>query len=281
MDIYLCEESVFHHFPQVSVEVAIDRLEQKKVHLVSGTFGSIFSRTKPEDIQLVSVENRLEAYWVINVHLKTVYERNSTFTIPLSGKGIEYVTINGQDYQALEDSKGESSISMNGVEHCLEEFQETFAFDGSGASLDVRQYQSFPKTEVINLEDFAPEGVVVIPPKALASTVVRSVLSEVIKPIDAQIIHEERIDIEALEINFKPVYAMEYEWAQKNKKVVLEFDALTGEILGQGQKLGDTVKGVVTTDLLFDVTAVTAGALVPGGSLAVKLVKVAYEHKKK
>jgi hypothetical protein len=45
--------------------------------------------------------------------------------------------------------------------------------------------------------------------------------------------------------------------------------------------LGDTVKGVLTTDLLFDVTAVTAGALVPGGSLAVKLVKVAYDHKKK
>jgi hypothetical protein len=281
MDIYLCKESVFHHFPQVSVEVAIDRLEQKKVQLVSGTLGSIFSRTKPEDIQLVSVENRLEAYWVIKVHLKTVYERNRTYKVPLTGKEIEYVTINGQDYQASADAKGENSFSMNGVEHCLEELQQSFAFDGSGAELDVSKYQGFPKTEVINLEDFAPESVVVIPPKALASTIVRSVLSKVIKPIDAQIIQEERIDIEALEINFKPVYAMEYDWTQKNKKVVLEFDALTGEILGQGQKLGDTVKGMVTTDFLFDVTAVTAGALVPGGSLAVKLVKVAYDHKKK
>ena len=51
--------------------------------------------------------------------------------------------------------------------------------------------------------------------------------------------------------------------------------------VGISVRIGDTVKVVVTKDLLFDVTAVTAGALVPGGSLAVKLVKVAYEHKKK
>jgi len=281
MDIYLCKESAFHHFPQVSVEVAIDRLDQKKVQLVSGTLGSIFSRTKPEDIELISVENRLEAYWVINVHLRTVYERNRTYSLPLSGSGIEYVTIHGQDVTATTDSKGNASVSLNGVEHCLEELQQSYGFDGEGKEIDLRKFQTFPKTEVLELENFAPEGVLVIPPKALASTVVRTVLSKIIKPIDAQIIHEERIDIEALEINFRPVYAMEYSWKQKNKMVVLEFDALTGEILGQGQKLGDTVKGVLTSDFLFDVTAVTAGALVPGGSLAVKLVKVAYDHTKK
>ncbi len=281
MDIYICKESAYHHFPQVSVEVAIDRLEQKKVQHVSGTLGSIFSRTKPEDIELVSVENRLEAYWVIKVHLRTVYERNRTYSLPLSGSEIEHVTIHGQDVTTSTDSKGNTSISLNGVEHCVEEFQQSYGFDGEGKEIELSKYQAFPKTEVIDLENFAPEGVVVIPPKALASTVVRSVLSKVIKPIDAQIIHEERIDIEALEINFKPVYAMEYHWIPKDKMVVLEFDALTGEILGQGKKMGDTVKEVLTSELLFDVTAVTAGALVPGGSIAVKLVKVAYDHKKK
>lgn len=281
MDIYLCKESAFHHFPQVSVEVAIDRLDQKKVQLVSGPLGSIFSRTKPDDIELVSVENRLEAYWVIKVHLRTVYERNRTYLLPISGSEIEYVTIHGQDVTATTDSKGNASISLNGVEHCLEEFQQSFGFDGEGKEINLSRYQTFPKTEVLELENFAPEGVLVIPPKALASTVVRSMLSKVIKPIDAQIIHEERIDIEALEINFRPVYAMEYHWIPKNKTVVLEFDALTGEILGQGKKMGDTVKEVLTPEFLFDVTAVTAGALVPGGSIAVKLVKVAYEHKNK
>ena len=81
MDIYLAEERAFHYFPQVTLEVAIDRLDQKKVQFVSGTISKLLSRTKPEDIELVSVENRLEAYWEIKVHLRTVYERNRTYSV--------------------------------------------------------------------------------------------------------------------------------------------------------------------------------------------------------
>ena len=163
----------------------------------------------------------------------------------------------------------------------MEDAKHDFTFDGAGVETDMSKYNSFPKIEIVDFKDFAPEGVLVIPPKALASTVVRSILSKVIKPVEAQVIHEERIDVEALEINFRPIYAMEYHWIPKDKKVVLEFDAQTGEILGKGEKLGDQVKGMITPELLFDVTAVAAGTLVPGGGLAVKLVKVAYDHTKK
>lgn len=281
MDIYLAKESAFHYIPQVSVEVALDRLERKKVQLVSGTLGKLFSRAKPEDFQVSSVENRLEAYWNIGVHLLTVYERKRTYSIPLCGCEIDHVTVLGHDLPATTDGKGSASFSLDGVEHCVEESEHQFTFDGDGTEVDMSQYTSFPKTEVIDFENFAPEGVLVVPPKALASTVVRSVLSKVIKPVDAQIIHEERVDIEALEINFRPVYAVEYHWTLKDKHVVIEFDALTGEILGQGQKMGDDVKEILTPELLFDVTSVAAGALVPGGGIAVKLIKVAYDHTKK
>jgi hypothetical protein len=281
MDIYLAEERAFHYFPQVSLEVAIDRLDQKKVQLVSGTFGKLLSRTKPEDIQLVSVENRLEAYWEISVHLRTVYERTRTYIVPLSGSEIDRVTLLGQEIPVTSDKKCGSSLTLDGVEHCVGESRHYFTFDGEGAEKDMSPYQSFPKTEIIDLEGFTPEGVLVVPPKARSSTVVRSVLSRVIKPVDAQVIHEERVDVDKLDINFRPIYAMEYDWVPKDKHVVLEFDALTGEILGHGQKMADQVKEVLTPELLFDVTEVAVGALVPGGSIAMKLVKVAYDHQKK
>jgi hypothetical protein len=57
MDIYLADERAFQLIPQFTLEVARDRLEQKKTNLVSGTLGSMFSRPKPEEIQFVSVEN--------------------------------------------------------------------------------------------------------------------------------------------------------------------------------------------------------------------------------
>lgn len=281
MDIYLSEESAYHHIPQVTVEVALDRLERKKVQLVSGTLGSLVSRAKSEDIQLVSMENRLEAYWQISVHLHTVYERKKTYTIPLSGPEIVNVTLLGQDLPVTTVSKKGTCLSVDGVEHCKEDARHDFTFDGEGAEKDMSKYNSFPKTEIVNFADFAPEGVLVIPPKALASTVVRSILSQVINPVDAQVIHEERIDIEKLDINFRPVYAMEYLWAAKNKKVILEYDALTGKYNSHGEKLGGQVKEILSADLIFDISSVAAGALVPGGSTVVKLAKAVYNQTKK
>ena len=95
-----------------------------------------------------------------------------------------------------------------------------------------------------------------------------------------QVIHEERVDIEVIELNFRPVYALEYEWTSKGKRVIVEFDALLGDMRSGGKKWSDQIKGIITRDLFFDVTADAVGMLVPGGSIAVKLVKAVVDRKK-
>ncbi|HXQ38117.1 MAG TPA: hypothetical protein VN843_29200, partial [Anaerolineales bacterium] len=79
---------------------------------------------------------------------------------------------------------------------------------------------------------------------------------------------------------FRPIYAFEYEWAAKNKRVVIEFDPLTGEMHSGGKRWSDQIKSMVTRDLIFDITADAFGTLVPGGSIAVKLVKAVVDRKK-
>jgi hypothetical protein len=209
-----------------------------------------------------------------------VYERNHTYTIPVSGTEVHHVTALGQDLPVTADPKGGASILLNGVEHCVEERRQSYTFDGTGTKMDLSRYQSFAKTEIADLGQFAPAGVLVVPPQAHATTVVRTVLAEVIKPVQAQVIHEERVNLEALDINFRPVYALEYEWVTKGKRVILEFDGLTGEVHTGGKKLNDQIKGMVTRDLIFDVTADAAGLIVPGGSIAVKLVKAVVDRRK-
>jgi hypothetical protein len=281
MEIYLADERAFQLIPQFTVEVARDRLEQKKTNLVTSSLGAVFSRPKPEEIRFVSVENRLESFWLVSVFVHTAFDRNGSYTIPLSGSEIKQVTILGQELTATSNAKGGASFTLSGVEHCVEERRASFTFDGlSGVKGDFSKYLSFAKSEIIDLEHFAPAGILVVPPQAHATAVVRPVLAEVIKPIQAQMIHEERVDLEAIELNFRPVYAMEYEWTTKGKRVILEFDALTGEMHSGGKKLSDQIKSMLTRDLLFDVTADAAGLFVPGGSIAVKLVKAAIDHKK-
>jgi hypothetical protein len=280
MDIFLAVERAFHLIPQISLEVARDRLEQKKVSLVSGTLGAFISRPKPEDIQIVSFESRLEAFWLINVLVRTVYERNKSYTIQVSGPEVDHVTALGQDLPVTVLPKGGASIALAGVEHCLEERQDSFTFDGMGAKTDLSKYLAYAKSEIADLGQFAPAGVLVVPPQAHATTVIRTVLAEVIKPVQAQKIHEERVNVETLDINFRPVYAFEYEWATKGKRVVLEFDGLTGEVHTGGKKQTGQIKGMLTRDLIFDVTADAAGLIIPGGSIAVKLVKAVVDRKK-
>jgi hypothetical protein len=280
MEVILPVERAYHLIPQITEEVACDRMEQKKASLVTGTLGALISRPKPEDIRFVSFENRLEAFWQLNVFVRTVYERGHAYTILVSGAEVHHVTALGQDLAVTVNAKGAASFLLNGVEHCLEEHRHAFTFDGAGVKTDLSRYQSYAKSEIPDLSQFAPAGVLVVPPSARATTIMRTVLSEVIKPVRAEIIHEERVTVEALDINFRPVYALEYEWVPKGKRVVLEFDGLTGEVHGGGKKLGNQIKGVITRDLVFDVTADAAGMIFPGGSIAVKLVKAVVDRGK-
>jgi hypothetical protein len=280
MDIYLATERSFQLTSQFSVEVARDRLEQKKTSLVAGTVGSLISRPKPEEIQLVSVENRLEAFWLISVFVRTAYDRNRTYTVPVSGPEVRQITALGQDLPVTSNPKGGTSVAISAVEHCVEERHQSYTFDGAGVKSDLNKYLSFAKNEITDLEHFAPADVLVVPPQAHATTVVRTVLADVIKPVQAQVIQEERVNVEVLDLYFRPVYAMEYEWAAKGKRVILELDALTGEAHSGGKKLKDQIKSMVTRDLIFDVTADAAGMIVPGGSIAVKLVKAVVDRGK-
>ena len=198
--------------------------------------------------------------------VRTVYERRRAYTFPVGGAEVHHVTALGQDLPVTVTPKGEAQVTLPGVEHCIEEHRHSFTFDGAGAKTVLSKYLSFAKSEITELDKFAPEGVLVVPPHAHASMVIRWVLVEVIKPVQAEVIHEEKVNVEALEINFRPIYALEYEWASKGKRVVLEFDGLTGEVHTGGKKLGSQIKGIVTRELIFDVTVDAVGMIVPGGA---------------
>ena len=282
MDIYLATEHAYHYIPQFSLDVARDRVEQKKVNLVAGTLGTLFSRAKPEELQLVTAENRVEPFWLLEASSRTVYDRARTFTIVVSGAEVKSVSVMGQDLPTVPQPKGEPAFILTGVEHCKQELQTRQTFDGiSGNKVDLLKYAGSAKSEIADISTFAPEGVLVVPPQVKANAVVRQVTAEVVQPVEnVQTIHEERVNIETIDLNFRPIYAFEYEWTTKNKKVVIEFDPLTGEMRTGGKRLSDQIKGLLTRDLIFDVTADAFGTIVPGGSIAVKLVKAVVDRKK-
>jgi hypothetical protein len=285
MDIHLAPEHAYHLIPQVMLDVARDRVEQKKANLVAGMVGALLSRPRPEEIQLVGVENRLEPFWHIAVSARTVFDRNKTYTVAVGGPEVQRVTVLGQEVVVDAKAKGGPAIALAAAEHCLDEQRASRTFDAvSGAPGDFGKYVSVSKTEIADLAAFAPEGVLVVPPQVRATAAVRQVMTEVVKPVqNAQVIHEERVNVETVDLNFRPVYAFEYDWAAKGKKTVVEFDAITGETRTGGKTLTDQIKGMktmLTRDFLFDVSADAVGMIVPGGGIAVKLVRAVVDRGK-
>jgi hypothetical protein len=217
---------------------------------------------------------------LVTISSRTVYDRARRYTVPVSGAEVNSVSVLGQELPV--DIKDKlSSFSMDAIEHCQQSMRISRAFLGlQGAPADPEKYNPFAKTLIPDLNTFAPEGVLVVLPQLRATAVARQVIGEVLRPVqNAHTIHEERVDVETLDLNFLPVYAFEYERISKSKRTVIEFNALTGEINSGGSRMQDQFKGIVTRDLIFDVTADAVGMLVPGGSIAVKLVKAVVDQK--
>src|SRR5262245_32774793 len=121
MDIYLANEHAYHFIPQFTVEVARARVEQKKVNLIAGTLGSLFSCAKPEGLQLATFENGVVPFWLLEASSRTVYDRARTYTIAAGGAEVRSVSVMGTDFPVVPQSKGDSAFTITGVEHCVQE----------------------------------------------------------------------------------------------------------------------------------------------------------------
>src|SRR5258706_8681253 len=145
MDISLAEERAFQISPQVTLDVARVRVDDKRTGLVAGTVGALFSRPKPDEIKMLGVENRLEPFWVVTIGSHTVFDRNRSFTVSVAGPEGKSVTILDHEGQTGAQAKGAPTGTLQGGEQCLEELEVTRHFEGiSGAKGRFSRYLTAP-----------------------------------------------------------------------------------------------------------------------------------------
>lgn len=282
MEIVLSKERVFQLWPRFSYDQALAKAEEKKVAMVAGTFGNLFARPRPEEIALTAVQQRLEPFWHLAAHIRTVYDRQTVYNVVAGGPEVKEVSILGQRLPAAPQARSGPAVALAATEHCEEDVHltRTFAGDGTAAN-DLARLVVLEKGEVADLATYQPEGVVVVGPDMSASAVVRQVMAEAVKPVKAQVIHEERLEMEAIDLYFRPVYAFEYHWAAKGKRTVIEVDGISGDVRQGGSTLTQQLKRMLNRDVLFDISADAIGTFVPGGGIVVKLTKAALDLNRK
>jgi hypothetical protein len=186
------------------------------------------------------------------------------------------VAIEGLEYDA---SSG--SLSLTGLEHCLEEMRRELFIDGFTNQPDpsLADYLKFSSSEVPDedLDDLTTEKTIVVPPQARASAVVRDILIGMIKSVQADRILEDLINVERIDLYYRPVYAFQYRWLSKEREAIVEYDGVTGHVQTEGKIFQQYVGKMIDPEFLFDVGVETINLLIPGGGLALKLAKKGIE----
>ena len=280
MDIQLGTERIFVLRERDGGEQVRQQAMDHRTQAFGSGIGSLLSRPKADDVELVASQRRLEPFWHVAGRATYVYERTRSYPVVASAPEVQSVTILGTDYPVGRSGTGTGpgTFSITALEHCREERSHVLDADArTGARIaDAAVVLSGPRDEVADPATLTADDTVVIPPEQRASFVVRQLLGEMLKPVQADRILEESLTLETIDLCYRPIRAYEFHWKSKDKRGVVEIDAVTGAFR-QGGSFLPQLGRVITRDALFDIGADTIGLLVPGGSIAVKVARAALD----
>ena len=278
MDIQLGSERIFVLEEREGVEALRQRAMDRRTQSFGGGLGGLLQRPKAEDVVLATSQRRLEPFWHVAGRAHYVYERTRDYTVVASAREVREVTIQGTTYPVSEAGPAARSFSFSAIEHCREELAHELDADArTGARVaDATAVLAGPRHEVNDPATLASDATIVVPPEHRASFVVRQLLAEMLKPVQADRVIEESLTLETIDLCYRPIWAFEFHWQSKDKRGVIEIDAATGLIRHGGSLLPQFSK-MVSREALFDIGADTIGLLVPGGSIAVKVARAAID----
>jgi hypothetical protein len=280
MEIKVADQRILLFAGQISQAEAEKKAWEKKTlpfDALSKVTG-FFSRPKDEDFELIYKEHRFQPFWHVAAKAKYIYDRNADYQVPSSGKEVTRVTLLNSDYEV---TGGHFHLSL--TEHCRQEESEEVLVDGVTGknNPDLKKYLSLsPEVVTGDIAKLAGNDAIIVPPQSRVSAIMRDTLSKMIKGIQADKILTENVEVTCVDLYYHPVYAFQYRWISKNKEAIVELDALTGELTAGNRIFSEYFGKVLDQNFLFDLGADAAGLLIPGGSIAVKVVKHYIDTKK-
>lgn len=280
MEIHVAKERILLLTNQLTPDDAQKKAWEKKTTAFDAfsKVTSFLSRPKDEDFELMYHELRYQPFWHVVARARYVYDRTTSYQIPVSGKEVRSVTIHKIDYEETN-----SHIHVPIMEHCVQEEADEVFVDGVSGKNEtyVAKYLDLAHQEIKgSIQSKVPKGAILVPPQARVSAIMRDALAKMIKGIQADTIIEENVEVSCVDLYYRPVYAFQYKWKSKAKEAIVEVDGLTGEITSGNRVFREYMGKVLDQNFLFDIGADAAGILIPGGSIAVKAAKRYIDSKK-
>jgi hypothetical protein len=278
MDIRLAEERILVLPDALTAESAEAAAAARRIDAFGtlAKMAGLLSKPKPDEIELVYKERRLQPYWVLTCTRVCAYERTRQHVLKLPPE-VRQITVMGEVYDVQAQ---QAAIQV--MESCREESRKDAVFDALTGE-PAADIAAAARTAAMPVSEEAlsalADNTVLVPPKAKAAVVVRDLLNGLSNKIDADRLIEEAVSFEAIDLYYRPVYAFRYR--RQGKEAVVEYDALTGVARPGGATFETYLGKILEPKFLFDVTVETANIFFPGATLARVIVNKSLEFKKR
>jgi len=270
MDITIGQEQIIELDSPYSPESIRVKALAKRVDAF-GQVAKFLQRPKPEEIEITETQKRYEPFWYGSARAFYKYDRRHRYEVPVAPE-VQKVTVYEKEHPV---EKGRA-FQLDALEHCQEELtRELMVEPQHGSERDYKKYLVFNPIEHESLQELEGENTIVNLPEVRSSFLVGKLTQALMKTIQADKIYEQRIEVDKVILYFRPVYAFEFFWKAKDKRQVIEFDALTGELRAEAGQIQKQITNVLENDDLFDIGSDVVGTFVPGANIAIKLGRLA------
>ena len=246
-------------------------------HEKAGAFGmlarmKLWDRPKETDIALANTEKRYEPFWMAKASRRTLYTRRTSYHVKIEHPHVTAVEVLGQKLAV--DARRE--LQLTAIEDCESITALAHYVDALGHETPEKTLVDYAGRYAFHEITDSSEPHFIVP-TVTAASVLQQVKSRLSAAVEADAIASDEIDIASLTLFYRPVYAFQFAW--KDKQGVIEIDGLSGRVNKEGNMLGGAVRKLGNRDALFDLGADFAGMVVPGGTIVVKLIdKLSKKH---
>lgn len=260
-------------FDEVYPARAAEEQAEKKKLSAFGMLAKFNPLNRPRDdtVFLSRKEFRLEPFWHVTSTRSVDYTTQMTYPVPVHNPYAHKVELNGEQYEVTRQGD-KARIDLAVTEMChrkmaFDQFSDGLGRDIKPGTLDgYRTKYKFSEVEQIEREELIKPTV----PQQAALLAASTALNG--NSINAHHIQSDTIVVERLHLYWRPVFAFEFIWSTADKRGVIEVNGLTGEVSENGQWFKDKLSKVMTREMLLDAGSELAGAVVPGGGIAVKII---------
>ena len=269
------------YFEEIYPSRAAEEQAEKSKLAAFGTLARLnpLNRPKNETVKLSKWELRYEPFWHLVARREIDYLHEAVYPVQITNPHARKVEIAGHAFEIIPNGGSKPRIDVQLQEFCHRKIDAVIHQDGLKRGIKPAKLQGYiDRYKAVERSQLDVEGT--IPPQLPFNAAVQLARAKLAsEPIAAHSIESDVVEFTTAHLYFRPVFAFEYDW--NNKLGVIEIDGLTGEVIENGEWFREKVEIAVSREMLFELGAEVASAVVPGSGYAVKLLNKVTQEKPK